>query len=236
MGNLIRWLLAPLVRLIVGVLAAPLMRVCLRHAAPGEKLNRELAKDLEQWVRGSLLLLVATANMEDALFGWVPLNLQENHAWVVLGFRLLLAISVVEAMPDQDLFPIIHPGPARLRLPPGRRLAALRAQLWPFCVGLLCRHLDRSSFVLAILAVLKTGAWGWACYVLAIVQFLIIGLVSSTDKALDVLSEFDRQVQLRRDDLRQRRLPPDLVHSIAVAEPHAPEESRPAPPGAGENK
>jgi len=42
---------------------------------------------------------------------------------------------------------------------------------------------------------------GWVCYALAIVQFLIIGLVSSRDKALDVLKDFDQQIKLRRDEL-----------------------------------
>ncbi|MCH8830110.1 MAG: hypothetical protein IID45_11090, partial [Planctomycetes bacterium] len=35
----------------------------------------------------------------------------------------------------------------------------------------------------------------------AIVQYLIIGLVTSRDKALNVLSEFDRQVALRRREI-----------------------------------
>ena len=47
---------------------------------------------------------------------------------------------------------------------------------------------------------------GWVCYGLAITQFLIIGLVSSRDKALDVLSEFDRQIKLRRDKLADHYL------------------------------
>ena len=44
-------------------------------------------------------------------------------------------------------------------------------------------------------------AVGWCCYAAAVAQFLVIGLVSSRDKALDVLNEFDRQVQLRRKEL-----------------------------------
>ena len=65
-----------------------------------------------------------------------------------------------------------------------------------------------SVTVFAIMAVIfgspNHPVVGWVCYVLAIIQFLIIGLVSSRDKALDVLREFDRQVKLRRDELTDR--------------------------------
>jgi hypothetical protein len=74
---------------------------------------------------------------------------------------------------------------------------------------MVCRYLDRSSAVFAILSVIFGGrsyvAVGWCCYAAAIVQFLIIGLVSSRDRALDVLSEFDRQVDLRRKELLAER-------------------------------
>ena len=42
---------------------------------------------------------------------------------------------------------------------------------------------------------------GWTCYLLAIAQYLIIGLVTSRDRAMDVLSEFDRAVAQRRREL-----------------------------------
>jgi hypothetical protein len=42
---------------------------------------------------------------------------------------------------------------------------------------------------------------GWVCYLMAITQYLIIGLVTSRDRALDVLSEFDRAVAKRRNEL-----------------------------------
>ena len=96
-------------------MAIPLFRLLLRRVVRLQELDQELEKDLEQWFRGSLLLLVATANMEQMLFGWLEdvsrLNLQEEHAWIAVGFRLLLAIGVIESMPDQSLFAIIHPGP-----------------------------------------------------------------------------------------------------------------------------
>ena len=44
---------------------------------------------------------------------------------------------------------------------------------------------------------------GWVCYLMAITQYLIIGLVTSRDRAMDVLSEFDRAVAARREELIQ---------------------------------
>ena len=73
----------------------------------------------------------------------------------------------------------------------------------PVLKGLACNHLSRSSPVLAILAVIIPGTPGWICYVLAIAQYLIIGLVTSRDRALDVLSEFDRQIEIQRNKLIQ---------------------------------
>jgi hypothetical protein len=211
MGTLLR----PFVRLLVGFIAIPLFRLFLRRVIHLQRLDSELTKDLEQWVRGSLLLLLATKNVEHAVFGVIAEDWFEDvaapreYVWLSLGMRLLLAIGVIELMPDQALFSIIHPGPTRLLFPKGRRMAAVRAQWWPFCKGLVWRHLDRSSSVFAIMAVIFGAPThpvvGWVCYGLAIVQFLIIGLVSSRDKALDVLKEFDRQVQLRRDELAADR-------------------------------
>jgi hypothetical protein len=221
MGSLLRLLtlqvispvLRPLIRLVVGFIAIPLFRLFVRRVVQLDRLDAELTRDLEEWVRGSLILLVATANVEYAILGQItesnlPINLHDDYAWISLGLRLLLAVGVIEAMPDQALFAIIHPGPTKLLFPPGRRLQAAREQWWPFCRGILCRHLDRSSSVFAILSVIIGGRnhplVGWVCYTLAIVQFLIIGLVSSRDKALDVLGEFDQQVQRRRDELAER--------------------------------
>jgi hypothetical protein len=210
MGTLLR----PLIRLLVGFVAIPLFRVFLRRVVHLQRLDTELTKDLEQWVRGSLLLLVATKNVEHAVFGALAGDWYEEAAanreyvWLSLGMRLLLAVGVIETMPDQALFSIIHPGPSRLLFPKGRRLAAVREQWWPFCKGLVWRHLDRSSSVFAIMAVIfgapTHSGVGWVCYSLAVIQFLIIGLVSSRDKALDVLKEFDQQIKLRREDLADR--------------------------------
>ena len=206
MGSLLR----PLIRLVVGFIAIPLFRAFLRRVVHMQRLDTELTKDLEQWVRGSLLLLVATANVEYALFGDFLDDWKREYVWLSLGLRLLLAVGVVESMPDQALFSIIHPGPEGLLLPKGQRIKAAREQFWPLCKGLFFRHLDRSSSVFAIMAVIFGApdhtVVGWVCYTLAIIQFLIIGLVSSRDKALDVLSEFDRQIKLRREKLADRYL------------------------------
>jgi hypothetical protein len=104
--------------------------------------------------------------------------------------------------------------------------------------------LNRSSPVLAIMAVIFGGdphvpeeathrLVGWICYGAAISQYLIIGLVTSRDKVLDALSEFDRQVALRRQELveefdlnaappRPAVVPVDPAPSSAPAAPPAP--------------
>ncbi|HEX6987794.1 MAG TPA: hypothetical protein VF170_20605, partial [Planctomycetaceae bacterium] len=67
---------------------------------------------------------------------------------------------------------------------------------------------------------------GWVCYGLAITQYLIIGLVTSRDKALDALSEFDRQVAIRRQQLVEEfegesASAPEVVRGEPVAAPVA---------------
>ena len=193
-------LLKPMMRFLAGVVAIPIFRFLLRRVLRVQELNAELEKDLEQWFRGSLLLLVASANLEEFLFGWVPLEIREDTCFGV-GLRLLLAIGVIGAMPDQELFAIIHPGPPKLKFPQGRRWQALKEQAWPLIRGVLCLHLNRSSPVFAIMTAIYPGRVGWVCYFLASVQYLIIGLVTSRDRAHDILSEFDRQVSRKREEL-----------------------------------
>lgn len=193
-------LLKPLVRLILGLIAIPLCKLFLRRVVRMRDLSVELEKDISQWVRGSLILLVASSNMESFFFGWVPLEWREDKV-ILLAARLMLAIGVVEGMPDQSLFSIIHPGPPPLKLERGRFWASLRGYIRPFLKGLLCQHLNRSSPVFAILTVFLTGPVGWICYGLAITNYLIIGLVSSRDKALNVLQQFDAAVSERRQSL-----------------------------------
>ncbi len=246
---LLRSVLRPVTRVLIGAIAIPIFRFILRHVFRLQELDDELEKDLEQWFRGSLLLLAATANMEHLLFGWAI-----QWDWFTIGLRLLLAIGVVEAMPDQELFAVIHPGPPRLK--PGR---GMLREAWQrkreILKGMVCQHLNRSSPVLAIMAAIfgaqvsdahftkmeaeltqrnlvtlvrrmdpeeaaqqaaahakeeveraRAEAWeqfvvGWVCYGLAITQYLIMGLVTSRDRAMDVLSEFDRAVAERRREL-----------------------------------
>lgn len=191
--------LKPFTRFFLGFIAIPIFRFVMRKVARVHEVNEELEKDLEQWFRGSLLLLVATENMEQSLFSWLPAATREGLFFE--ASRILLAIGVIEGMPDQALFAIIHPGPSKPKLEKGQILRGLIAYLPQFSKGILCQHLNRSSPVFAILSVLHPGPFGWACYGLAIAQYLIIGLVTSRDKAVDVLSQFDAAVARQRDEI-----------------------------------
>src|SRR5437660_1394989 len=75
-------LLRPVIRLLVGFIAIPLFRMFLRRVVHLQRLDTELTKDLEQWVRGSLLLLVTTQNVEYALFGEFLDNLGKEYVWL----------------------------------------------------------------------------------------------------------------------------------------------------------
>lgn len=260
-----RSVLRPITRVVVGFIAIPVFRFILRRVFRLQDLDVELEKDLEQWFRGALLLLAASANMEHLLFGWMErVEWLERMDWLTMGLRLMLAIGVIEAMPDQELFAVIHPGPPKIK--PGKRLLAeIWQKKWAFLKGFVCQHLNRSSPVLAMMAAIvgaqlpalvethddllrhtSVSAWsvsvpvdsmtsmvsttvatvvladvepeivemagsyqrnweqwvvGWVCYLLAITQYLIIGLVTSRDRAMDVLSEFDRAVAQRRREI-----------------------------------
>lgn len=205
-------ILKPVTRLIIGLMAVPLFRWFLKRVVRVNGLDRELERDLELWFRGAILLLVASANMEQAFFGWVPLDLREEKGWMILAGRLMLAIGVIEGMPDQGLFAIIHPGPPPFKMPPHGRIKACWSYLPDLIRGLLCKHLNRSSPVFAIMAVFQDGWVGWACYGLAIIQYLIIGLVTSRDRAIDVLNQFDEAIQIQRAQLA------DALHHSAELE------------------
>jgi hypothetical protein len=195
----------PATRYTVKFLAVPAFRAMSKRVPGFRELDNELEKDVEQWFRGSLLLLVATKNFElfiadllEAKWDW---NVNEEN-WLLTALRLLLAIGVIEVMPDQDFFAIIHSNPPKFRRNSGRSWwDDVRTQAWPIARGILAQHLSRSSAVFAIIAVILKSTVGWVCYFLAIFQFLIIGLVSTRDRALDVLSKFDERVAERRQEL-----------------------------------
>lgn len=209
MGSILQQFLKPLIkpltRFLVGMLAIPLFRMFMRRVVRMQVLDAELEKDLEQWFRASLVLLVATRNMEMVLFGWLysedvtPMGDFSPMGVFLMGLRLLLAISVIEMMPDQELFSIIHPGPPKLKYDKTKPFwSQVKEYSWPMTKGIVCQHLNRSSPVFAILCAIAYDWVGWFCYGMALAQYLIIGLVTSKDKALDALSEFDRQIAKRR--------------------------------------
>lgn len=277
-----RSVLRPITRVIVGFIAIPVFRFILRRVFRLQDLDVELEKDLEQWFRGALLLLAASANMEHLLFGWMErVEWLERMDWLTMGLRLMLAIGVIEAMPDQELFAVIHPGPPKIK--PGKSiLVEMWQKKWAFLKGFVCQHLNRSSPVLAMMvaivgaqlpALVEThddllrhaavSAWsvslpvdsmttmvsttvstvvladvepeitemarsyqrnweqwvvGWVCYLLAITQYLIIGLVTSRDRAMDVLSEFDRAVAQRRREIIEEFELDEVVQQEPTAE------------------
>ncbi len=207
MGQFLRAFLLPFLkpasRLIAGLIAIPAFRLLRRRVVRVQDLDEELEKDIDEWFRGALLLVLSTANFER----WVDAWFVEHYSWDInlwwlTGGRILLAIGVIEAMPDQELFSIIHPGPPAPKYDREIGLwGSIKQQARPIIKGLICQYLNRSSPVFAIMATIFTGTTGWVCYWLAILQYLIIGLVTSRDLALDVLSEFDRKVAERRQEL-----------------------------------
>ncbi|TWU13539.1 hypothetical protein CA54_23740 [Symmachiella macrocystis] len=220
------------IRLLLGMVAIPTFRVFLRKVVRLQEMDEELEKDLEQWFRASLVLMAATANMEDLLFFWATGDhLSFNLDWLVLGGRILLAVGVIETMPDQELFSIIYPGPPKLKFRRGEVLSTLKENWRPYVKGLLCQHVNRSSPVFAILSTIFHGPAGWVFYVIAIIQYLIMGLVTSRDHAMSVLSEFDKQVTNRRRELIEEF---DLGESdTQVAPPEEQTTAEDAPPPDG---
>ena len=115
--------------------------------------------------------------------------------------------GVIELMPDHALFGVLHSGP--LNLPIGKRLFL---DLWNDRVSWIkkigCVHLNRSSPVFAMMSAIFGGdpdspgaSIGWICYGLAISQYLVIALMTSTDKAGDLLAKYDRTIAEQREDL-----------------------------------
>lgn len=247
--SLLKPIIRPVTRLIVGSVAVPAFRLFTKRVLRFDALDRELEKDLEQWFRGALILLLATQNMETALFPWVepvvhcrftqsaPLDpsghslpvesqpehdrtelvtslpgspssrsmLEVNHndyGWILLGFRVMLAIGVIQMMPDQELFALMHSRPPKWCFDRRQRFwPQIRSHGWPFLKGHICLHLNKSSPVFAILAAIAPGLPGWICYGMALLQYLIIGLVTTQDKALNALGLLDQLARQRRNDV-----------------------------------
>lgn len=203
MGKFLLPFLKPASRFLAGLIAIPAFRLMRQHVIRVQDLDEELEKDIDEWFRGALVLILSTANFEL----WVDTFFVENYQWNVnlwwlTGGRILLAIGVIKSMPDQELFTIIHPGPSMPKYDREAGLWGSIQQQWrPFGKGVVCEYLAQSSPVYAIMAAIFDGPKGWVFYWLAILQYLIIGLVTSRDRALDVLSEFDRQVARRRQEL-----------------------------------
>lgn len=219
--KLLALLLKPFVKLIISVIAVPVCRLFLHRVVRKKDLDSELERDISLWLRGSLVLLIATANMESVFFKWIPPEIRDDKIWVV-AFRLLAAISAIEQMPDQALFAIIHPGPPKPQIDWRSPWPSLKAYMPKLLFGLLCQHFNRSSPVLAILTVFFRGPIGWVCYALAITNYLIIGLVSSRDRAIDVLQQFDQAVAEQRkelvDELVEDQIPLSPEQTVLSAE------------------
>lgn len=194
----------PLFRLLLGFIAVPLFRFICRHVFRIQDLDQELERDLEQWFKASLVLLAATKNMENVLFGEL-LGAEDDlsNPWIT-GLRIMMAIGVIELMPDQALFALLHPGPPKFAYARERGLVRCVREQWKkFLLGLGAMHLNRASPVFAILCTIFLGPAGWICYGLAITQYLIIALVTSRDRAVDVLSQFEEQVSRQRKEIQR---------------------------------
>ena len=208
-------LLRPISRVIAGVLAVKVCRFVMKRIGKVQVVDAEFERDIEHWFRASLVLLVATANVEWLLFG-ERTDLESHWSWLILGFRLLIVAGVIEAMPDQEIYAILHRGPPKVPFGKGfwQRWWDARWQIWG---GIFNQHIKRSSPVLAFLAAIFGGppggdAWvvGWMCYGLSIGQFLYIALVTTRDKAREALAKFDAQVsEIRQTLSHEGDVPPE---------------------------
>ena len=197
------------------MLAVPAFRFALKSVRL-QQFDRELEKDLEEWFAASALLFLCTANAERLLFQQIGF---EPGDWLSLGFRLLLAVGVVEAMPDVQLFPLLHPKPElpkRDAFGRGKPWWGVKGVLPGYLRGHVNQWLARSSPVFAILACVvggavtadgavdnSDGAWsaGWVCFGCAVSQYLVMGLMASKEEAASVLAAYDARVAEVRAEL-----------------------------------
>ncbi len=207
-------ILRPVLRILTGLIAIPVFRFFMRHCLGKKTLSREMQRDVELWFRGAVLLLAATANLEDFLFGWLPWHKSEDP-WFTMLLRLLLAVGVIENMPDQETFAVIHRGPPKLKLTTLRGWKELWRRRAEVLRGLGVLHLKRSSPVFVIMTVIFGGTAGtrdfvigWIFYGVAIVQYLIIGLTTESDRLTGLLERFDRSAAAIRSELKSKESPP----------------------------
>lgn len=200
-------ILRPIFRVLTGVLAIPVFRFVARHCFRQKTLSKEMQRDLELWFRGAVILLAATANLEDFLFGWLPWHKSEDP-WLTMLLRLLLAVGVIEHMPDQEVFGILHRGPPKVKLTSRKGWKEAWRRRREFLVGFGVLHLKRSSPVFVIMTVIfgnapgtKEFIVGWAFYGLAVVQYLIIGLITESDRLPGLLKQFDRSADAMRKEI-----------------------------------
>ena len=236
MGSMVQWLFnlpglrlitKPITRLLLRLIAIPIFKFLLKYLLRIDVISQELEKDLSQWFRASVLLLFATHNMEEILFQTSTRDYKHETLIdaVLFGVRLFLAIGCIEGMPDQELFRFIHPGPPKLMSKKfGAILTELRQNWRAWLWGVACIHLSRASPVFAIITLFQDGPTGWACYGLAVAQYLVIGLATSRDKAIDVVASFDAEVAERRAELLSelQSPPPEGTAATASSNPAAP--------------
>lgn len=206
--------LRPVLRILTGLIAIPIFRFFMRHCLGKKTLSKEMQRDVEMWFRGAVLLLAATANLEDFLFGWLPWHKSEDP-WFTMLLRLLLAVGVVESMPDQEIFAVIHRGPPKIKLTTLRGWKELWRRRREFLRGIGVLHLKRSSPVFVIMTVIFGGTAGtrdfvigWIFYSLAIAQYLIIGLATESDRLAGLMEQFDRSAEAIRDEIQSKENPP----------------------------
>lgn len=198
--------LRPLFRVLSGLIAIPIFRFIIRHGFR-RQMSSELEKDLETWFRAAVILLAATANLEDVLFGWLPWHHNEDP-WFTMLLRLILAIGVIEHMPDQEWFGLLHRGPPKFKFTSPQGWADAWKRRGEFLRGLGILHLKRSSPVFVIMTVIfgatageRDFVVGWVCYGLAIIQYLIIGIITDGDRVRGVLQQFDRNTTALRHEI-----------------------------------
>ncbi len=199
--------LRPIFRLLSGAIAIPTFRFILRHFFGRKTFSREMEKDLEMWFRGAVIMLAATANLEDFLFGWLPWHKNEEP-WLTMLLRLILAIGVIEHMPDQELFAILHRGPPKLKLTSRSGWKEAWQRRREFLRGMGVLHLKRSSPVFVIMTVIFGNApgtrefiIGWVFYGLAVLQYLIIGMITDGDRIGGLLKQFDKRAASMREEM-----------------------------------